>query len=72
MLEDENPAIGIIICQSKDKTVVEYALKDTTQPIGIATYTITKSVPEEFKNLLPSPEEITKRLSGIAIKGNNE
>ncbi len=30
-LPDENDAIGIIICKSKKKTVVEYALKTTTQ-----------------------------------------
>lgn len=37
-LPDENPSIGIIICKSKDKTYVEYALKQTNAPIGVATY----------------------------------
>ena len=36
-LPDENPSIGIIICKSKDKTYVEYALKQTNAPIGVAT-----------------------------------
>jgi len=31
--EDENPSIGIIICQKKDQTVVEYALHDKNKPI---------------------------------------
>jgi hypothetical protein len=28
-LEGENPPIGMIICRSKNKTVVEYALRNT-------------------------------------------
>lgn len=35
-LPDENPAIGIIICKSKDKTYVEYALNDVNKPMGIS------------------------------------
>lgn len=37
-LPDENPSIGIIICKSKDKTFVEYALKQSNVLIGVATY----------------------------------
>lgn len=62
---DENPSIGIIICKSKSKTVVEYALRKASGPIGIANYTITETLPKEYKNLLPSPEEIEEKLSGI-------
>ncbi len=61
-LEDENPSIGIIICKSKDRTVVEYALKDATKPIGIATYESKANLPEEYKEYLPSPEEIAEKL----------
>ena len=32
--EDENPSIGIIICKSKSRTIVEYALKQSNSPIG--------------------------------------
>jgi len=61
-LEDENPSIGIIICKDKDRTFVEYALKDSHQPNGVATYTIESELPEKWKNLLPSPEEIKAQL----------
>ncbi len=63
--EDENPSIGIIICKSKSKTVVEYALKNTSSPIGIANYTLTLKLPKEYKDLLPSPKEIEEKLSGF-------
>ncbi len=61
-LVGENDAIGIIICKSKDKTVVEYALKTATQPIGIATYSLTSHLPAGYRSLLPSEEEIVERL----------
>jgi predicted nuclease of restriction endonuclease-like (RecB) superfamily len=62
-LEGENPSIGIIICKSKVKTVVEYALRDANKPIGVSTYKIIKELPKEIKKYLPSPKEIEKRLS---------
>lgn len=61
-LQDENPSIGIIICKSKDKTYVEYALKQSNVPIGVATYQLSSTLPEDMKALLPEPEEIVKRL----------
>lgn len=61
-LPDENPSIGIIICKSKDKTFVEYALKCSNVPIGVATYQLSNSLPENMRELLPTPEEIVRRL----------
>lgn len=53
-LPDENLAIGIIICKSKDKTYVEYALENINAPIGVAAY--------QLRNTLPEPGKIAKRL----------
>lgn len=61
-LPNENSSIGIIICKSKDKTFVEYALKRTNVPIGVATYRLSASLPDNMKELLPSPEEIIEKL----------
>jgi predicted nuclease of restriction endonuclease-like (RecB) superfamily len=58
--EGENPSIGIL--KSKDKTIVEYALRESSKPIGVATYRIVSSVPEELRNDLPTPEQIIKLL----------
>ncbi len=66
-LEDENSSIGIIICKSKDKTVVEYALKNINTPIGVSTYKISKKLPQEIKKYFPSIEEIEKNLSMFSI-----
>lgn len=59
---DENPAIGIIICKEKDRTTVEYALKDMNSPMGIATYTLKKKLPGEMKGMLPTAKEIAESL----------
>jgi len=64
-MEDEKPSIGIILCKSKNKTIVEYALKESNKPIGVATYRIVSTLPEELKGLLPSPEQVAKLLEGI-------
>lgn len=63
-LEGENDAIGIMVCKSKKRTVVEYALKSTTLPIGVATYGLTSRLPEAYRNLLPSEDQIVARLAG--------
>jgi predicted nuclease of restriction endonuclease-like (RecB) superfamily len=65
-LADENPSIGIILCKSKQRTIVEYALKDSNKPIGVATYQIVSQLPQELKNQLPDPEQVAKLLEGFA------
>lgn len=62
--ERDNPSIGILICKSKNDTVVEYTLQDVHKPIGVSEYTITKHLPDEFKSSLPSIEEIEAELRG--------
>ena len=65
-LEGENPPIGIVICRSKTKTMVEYALRTMTRPLGIATYTVTPRLPAKYRDDLPGPKEIAARLQGWA------
>ena len=62
-LPNENDAIGIIICKEKNRTVVEYSLKASNMPIGVATYTTTAKLPEHYQNFLPDEETITKKLT---------
>lgn len=42
--EGDNPSVGLIICKSKDKTVVEWSLKDINKPLGVATYQLQEVV----------------------------
>ncbi len=41
---------------------MEYALKQTSAPIGVATYQLRSTLPDNMKAMLPEPEEIAKRL----------
>ena len=63
--EDENPSIGILICKEKNRTVVEYALKNITAPMGVASHSITEKLPLELEKLLPSIEQISESLDKL-------
>jgi predicted nuclease of restriction endonuclease-like (RecB) superfamily len=59
---DENPSIGIVICRSKRRTIVEYSLRESRKPIGVSTYKVFKSVPQGLKGQLPSPAQVSLLL----------
>jgi predicted nuclease of restriction endonuclease-like (RecB) superfamily len=61
----ENPSIGIILCKAKSKMTVEYALRDSHKPIGVAMYNVVKKLPKELRDLLPSAEQIAKLIGKI-------
>jgi len=61
-LQHENPSIGIILCKEKDNSVVEYSFRNINKAMGVATFQISETVPEQWKNVLPSPEELRKLL----------
>ncbi len=63
-MPDENPSIGLILCQSKTRTIVEYALRESNKPIGVSQYKIISELPNELKGELPEPEQIAKLLRG--------
>ncbi|NLJ82317.1 MAG: DUF1016 domain-containing protein [Bacteroidales bacterium] len=60
--ETDNPTIGILICKTKDEVEVKYALENSTQPIGVSEYELSKIIPENYKSALPSIEEIENEL----------
>jgi predicted nuclease of restriction endonuclease-like (RecB) superfamily len=62
----ENPSIGIIICKSKERTTVEFALQDINKPIGIATYKLSKNLPKSLNQFFPSNEELVKKVEEIS------
>jgi hypothetical protein len=47
---------------------VEYSLKTSTLPIGIATYATTSLLPENYRHLLPDGEEISRKINHFFIK----
>jgi predicted nuclease of restriction endonuclease-like (RecB) superfamily len=65
---NDNPTIGILICKSKNNTVVEYALNSIDNPIGVSEYELVSKLPTEFKSTLPTIEEIEAELKNIGEK----
>ena len=59
---DDKPSIGLIICKTKDQVVAEYALRNTTTPIGISEYKLAESLPADLKGSLPTIEELESEL----------
>jgi len=63
--KNENPSIGIILCKDKNRTIVEYALRESRKPIGVAKYQIVTKLPSALKKELPAPEQIAKLMDDI-------
>ena len=59
---DDQSSIGIILCKSKNAIIAEYALRDTTKPIGISGYRAMESLPPNLKNNLPTIEDLEAEL----------
>lgn len=62
--DSDNPTIGLLLCQSTNKMMVEYCLKDSKKPMGVSEY---KTLPKEYENMLPSPEQFQHVLDTIEI-----
>ena len=61
--ENENPSIGILLCAEKNNLEVEYALRTTSKPIGVAEYQLTKDLPRKYQKYLPDSKIIIKKLT---------
>ena len=60
--DGDGASIGLLLCKTRDKTVVEYALSDVQKPIGVSKYQLTHALPEELQSKLPSLEAIEAEL----------
>ncbi|WP_353268680.1 PDDEXK nuclease domain-containing protein [Gemmatimonas sp.] len=56
------PTIGLMLCQTKDSVLAEYALRGIDKPIGIASYELTRSLPATLQSALPSIEALEAEL----------
>ena len=61
-LPNENPSIGIILCKSKSDKIVELSFRDTSKPMGVATYRTSSELPKELRDALPDMEDLKKLL----------
>lgn len=61
-LPNENPSIGVILCRGKSAKTVEYALRDTTKPMGVATYKAANELPAEYSQALQAIEHLKELI----------
>ncbi len=59
---DDNPSMGILLCKSKNKLTVEYALELATKPMGISTFHYNQ-LPKAIATLLPSEDDFSRILN---------
>lgn len=52
----DNPTIGILLCQSANKLIVDYCLGDIRKPIGVSEYK-AGVLPEDIQKYLPTQEQ---------------
>lgn len=64
--EQDGPTIGLLLCKTRNKVVAEYALRDSSKPIGVAEYQLIEALPAELQTSLPSIETIEQALASDA------
>lgn len=69
--EDDHPTIGLLLCKTQNRIVAEYALRDTTKPMGIAEYQLLQSLPEPLQTNLPTIDELEAELAGNTLPEGN-
>ena len=63
--DDENPSIGLLLCEKMNKGFVEFAVRDKTKPLGIATYSTLRAIPKPYKTLAPVIEGVKRVMSQV-------
>lgn len=69
---DEAPSIGIILCKEASRNIVEFAVRDYTKPMGVATYRTRNEMPELWKNALPDLDDMKKLLENTIDEQGKE
>jgi predicted nuclease of restriction endonuclease-like (RecB) superfamily len=65
--QSDGPSIGIILCQGKNAVIVEYALRDTAKPMGVAQYLISEALPEPLQAELPTADDLAREFPLIEL-----
>ncbi len=57
---NENPSIGLLLCEKVNKPIVQLTVQGYSQPIGIATYQALRNIPQPYKTLAPVIDGVRK------------
>jgi predicted nuclease of restriction endonuclease-like (RecB) superfamily len=53
----DDHTIGILLCASRSRTIVDYSLRSFDNPMAVAEYTYSQ-LPQELQDALPSPADL--------------
>lgn len=59
----DHPTIGLILCQTKNRVLAEYALRGIAKPIGVAGYELTRALPKNLRSALPDIRQIEAEMA---------
>ena len=62
---DDQPTVGLILCQDKNRIIAEYALKGVKKAIGVSEYALTRTLPKKFQSSLPTVEQMEAELTRL-------
>ncbi|WP_436208419.1 PDDEXK nuclease domain-containing protein [Caballeronia sp. LjRoot31] len=65
--KDDQPTIGIILCKGRNEIIVEYALRDSSKPMGVAQYRLSPALPAQYQTTLPTVEELAREFPLISV-----
>jgi predicted nuclease of restriction endonuclease-like (RecB) superfamily len=64
---DDQPTIGIILCKGRNAVIVEYALRDTSKPMGVAAYRLSPTLPDQLRDELPTAAEFAREFPRMSL-----
>jgi hypothetical protein len=59
------PTIGLLLCETHNSAVAEYALRDVARPIGVSTYRVTRELPAPVRDELPTLEDLQEVVAKL-------
>jgi predicted nuclease of restriction endonuclease-like (RecB) superfamily len=64
---NDKPTIGIILCKGRNEVIVEYALRDSSKPMGVAQYQLSHALPPQFEEDLPTVAEFAREFPLMSV-----
>ncbi|HXP97997.1 MAG TPA: PDDEXK nuclease domain-containing protein [Telmatospirillum sp.] len=64
---DDRPSIGIILCKGRNEVIVEYTLRDTSKPMGVAQYHLSPALSDQLKRDLPTIEDLAREFPALSV-----
>ena len=67
---DDALSLGIVLCQGKNQTIAEYALRDVSKSIGVSEYRLTHTLPGDLAQALPAPGDLERLMQEEGPESN--